>query len=252
MISHKPYKVLIIDDEKPTLSMFELFLNIYGYKVLLAENGTEGLKLFETEKPAIVFTDIKMPGMDGFTVLDQIKKSVPVTEVIIMTGHGDMDLAVQALNHQATDFINKPISRTALDAALNRAQERLNATTPPVSIVEFQQDEEIGVMEILGDINSAAEEHLTAAYNRAGAGESGNILLSFNENSTINGAGLALLIQLLSNSKKKGHKVAVCGISENFQEIFKMVGINRLAKLFTKKADAKAYLESGPAISTQE
>ncbi|MBU1695750.1 MAG: response regulator, partial [Proteobacteria bacterium] len=68
-----PRKVLVIDDDKPTLSMFELFLNAYGYSVLLAENGAEGIKLFETEKPAIVFTDIKMPGMDGFAVLDRIK-----------------------------------------------------------------------------------------------------------------------------------------------------------------------------------
>ena len=60
-----PQKVLVIDDDKPTLNMFELFLNVYGHEVMLAGNGTEGIKMFEAEKPAIVFTDIKMPGMDG-------------------------------------------------------------------------------------------------------------------------------------------------------------------------------------------
>jgi len=239
-------KVLIIDDEKPTLDMFELFLNVYGYEVLLAENGTEGLKIFKTEKPGIVFTDIKMPGMDGFAVLDQIKEDAPETEVIIMTGHGDMDLAVEALNHEATDFINKPISRRALDAALNRAEERLSATKTIVSVAQFRQEESIHIIDILGNINAGAEEQLMEIYNLAGAENSISILLNFNEKTSINGAGIAVLIQLLSESKKREQRVAISGISENFQEIFKMVGITRFAKVFMNKSDATTYLGMSP------
>jgi hypothetical protein len=66
-------KVLIIDDEKPTLAMFELFLEAYGFEVLTAEKGEEGIEVFEAENPSIVFTDIKMPGIDGFEVLKRIK-----------------------------------------------------------------------------------------------------------------------------------------------------------------------------------
>lgn len=91
-------KVLVIDDEKATLNMFRLFLGAYGYRVFLAENGKAGLDILKREKPQIVFTDIKMPGMDGFEVLKRIKQREPMTEVIVMTGHGDMDLAVEALN----------------------------------------------------------------------------------------------------------------------------------------------------------
>ncbi|MFH1083800.1 MAG: response regulator, partial [Pseudomonadota bacterium] len=116
-------KILIIDDEKPTLAMFRLFLGAYGYEVFTAENGEEGLEVFERERPPIVVTDIKMPGMDGFEVLRRIKEIEPSTEVIIITGHGDMDLAVKALDFNATDFINKPIQRSSLDAALKRAKE---------------------------------------------------------------------------------------------------------------------------------
>lgn len=237
------YKILVIDDDKPTLKMFELFLEVYGYDVLLAENGLEGIKLFEIEKPAIVFTDIKMPGMDGLAVLDRIKDLAPETEVIIMTGHGDMDLAVEALNHKATDFINKPISRSALDAALHRAKERLNLIRPIVSVAESRQEDDIHILEISGSVNSGAEESLMAAYEQSGAEDSSHILLNFNKNTSINGAGIALLIQLLAQGKKKQQKIAISGISENFQEIFKMVGITRFAKVFTDKADAKAYLE---------
>ncbi|CCK81096.1 response regulator [Desulfobacula toluolica] len=241
----KPLKVLVIDDDKPTLNMFKLFLKAYGHDVLLAENGMEGIKLFETQKPAIVFTDIKMPGMDGFAVLDKIKGQAPETEVIIMTGHGDMDLAVDALNHEATDFINKPISRSALDAALHRAKERLSLIKTIVPLAQYHMEGNIRIIKIMGNINAAAEAQLMAAYDQAGAEDSAHIMLSFNENTSINGAGIAVLIQLLSKSKKKNQKVAVSGISENFQEIFKMVGITRFAKVFTSKADATSYLAAG-------
>jgi len=119
-------KILVIDDEKPTLSMFGLFLGAYGYEVFTAENGLEGIELFKKERPPIVLTDIKMPGMDGLTVLKEIKKIDPKTEVIVITGHGDMELAKQALDLDAVGFINKPIKKEALDEALNKARERLN------------------------------------------------------------------------------------------------------------------------------
>lgn len=119
-------KILVIDDEKPTLSMFRLFLGAYGYQVFTAENGPEGIDVFKKERPSIVLTDIKMPGMDGLSVLKQIKKIDPKTEVIVITGHGDMELAKQALNSDAVGFINKPIKKEALDQALNEALEKLN------------------------------------------------------------------------------------------------------------------------------
>ena len=118
-------KVLIIDDEKPTLAMFRLFLEAYGFEVLTAENGEEGIRAFETEKPGIVFTDIKMPGMDGFEVLKRIKILSPDAVVIVVTGHGDKELAGKALDLKATDFIHKPVQKEALDAALTRAEEIL-------------------------------------------------------------------------------------------------------------------------------
>lgn len=122
-------KVLIIDDEKPTLAMFELFLEAYGFEVLSAENGEEGIMVFEKENPSIVFTDIKMPGMDGFEVLKRIKTNAPNAVVIVITGHGDKELAKKALDLKATDFIYKPVQKEALDAALLRAEKVLKNGT---------------------------------------------------------------------------------------------------------------------------
>lgn len=223
--------------------MFRLFLSAYGYEVLSAENGAQGLDIFESERPQIVFTDIKMPGMDGFQVLDHIKGRSPDTEVIVITGHGDMDLAVEALNHEATDFINKPIHRTALEAALNRAEERIKSSATNLIINDETQENDIGIIDIRGKVNAASEKELLAAYAKVSTLEKTKILLRFHENTSINGAGIGVLIQLLSESKAKQQKVAISGITENFEQIFDMVGITRLANIYTDDQEAKAFLE---------
>jgi anti-anti-sigma regulatory factor len=151
-----------------------------------------------------------------------------------------MDLAVEALNHEATDFINKPISRSALTAALHRAEERLNAAMSQVPVAELLKEDGIQVIDILGNVNAKAEEQLMAVY--GGAGEGTRILLNFRENTAINGAGIAVLIGLLTESKKKNQTVAIAGISENLQEIFRMVGITRFAGVFAGRAEAKGSL----------
>ena len=121
-------KILVIDDEKPTLSMFRLFLEAWGYMVLTAENGAQGLDIFRNEKPDIVITDIKMPGIDGLTVLQHIIDIDPKAVVIVITGHGDTDLAQRALDSQAVEFIHKPIKKEALEAALKKAGKKFDLT----------------------------------------------------------------------------------------------------------------------------
>ena len=120
-------KILVIDDEVPTLQMLKLFLEACGYIVLTAENADSGLEIFEREKPPIVLTDIKMPGKDGFSILKTIKEMRPETEVMVITGHGDKDLAKQAFDLNATEFFNKPLDTDALDAALTRLEEKNKA-----------------------------------------------------------------------------------------------------------------------------
>lgn len=238
------HKVLVIDDEKPTLSMFQLFLKAYGYEVLLAENGLQGLEIFTAERPAIVFTDIKMPGMDGFEVLDRIKAEAPETEVIVITGHGDMQLAVKALNHEATDFINKPIHRSALDAALHRAEERIHAAKADTTGIDSRQENDLHIIDITGHVSAASEHALMAAYAAADTEKKIKILLRFHPNATINGAGLGILIQLLSQSRKKHQTMVITGITENYAQIFNMVGITQLATIIADEQDARAYLQT--------
>jgi signal transduction histidine kinase len=118
-------KLLVIDDEPAILEMLELSLSREGYEVMTAENGNEGIKIFREQDPKLVLTDIKMPGMDGIEVLRRIKAIDEETEVIVITGHGDMEVAIAALQHQASDFITKPIRNEVLMVSLERAKKRL-------------------------------------------------------------------------------------------------------------------------------
>lgn len=119
-------KILVIDDETATLDMLDLFLTACGYTVFMAKNETAALEIFQKEKPPLVLTDIKMPGKDGLMILQKIKSIRPKTEVIVITGHGDRDLAKKAFELEASDFFNKPLDTEALSAALNAAEERLS------------------------------------------------------------------------------------------------------------------------------
>jgi signal transduction histidine kinase len=96
-----------------------------GYEVLEAEDGDEALRIFHETQPPIVLTDIKMPKMDGIDLLQKIKRENPETEVVMITGHGDMDLAIKSLKYEATDFITKPINVNVLEIALQRVCDRI-------------------------------------------------------------------------------------------------------------------------------
>ncbi|MBI4766256.1 MAG: response regulator [Deltaproteobacteria bacterium] len=118
-------KLLLIDDEEGIRKILGLSLRDAGYEVITAADGKQGLEYLQQENPLIVLTDIKMPGLDGMEVLQRIKSMGPDTEVIMLTGHGDMDLAIKSLQLEASDFITKPIQEEALFRALRRAEEKL-------------------------------------------------------------------------------------------------------------------------------
>lgn len=117
--------VLLVDDEESVRKLLGMTLTEMGYRVLTAGNGSQALRVFEEQRPAIVLTDVKMPGMDGLEMLARVKSIDPEAEVIMITGHGDMELAIESIKRQATDFVPKPVNDDVLEIALNRARERL-------------------------------------------------------------------------------------------------------------------------------
>ena len=118
-------RLLLVDDEEGIRTVLGIALEDRGYEVFLAANGEQALELFRRHDPAIVLTDIKMPGMDGIELLQRIKNERPETEVIVFTGHGDMELAIRSLKYDATDFITKPVGDEVLEVALDRAWEKI-------------------------------------------------------------------------------------------------------------------------------
>jgi two-component system, NtrC family, sensor kinase len=118
------WKVLLIDDEEDIRDVLGVTLRDSGYEVDSAPDGETGISRCEDNPPHIVITDVRMPGMNGIEVLETVKRKHPRMEVIVATAFGDMDLAVRALQLNASDFITKPINVEALLVAMERAKKR--------------------------------------------------------------------------------------------------------------------------------
>ena len=140
------WKVLVIDDEEGIRKVLTITLADAGYEVLAASDGEMGLRVCRADAPQIVVTDIRMPGMDGLEVLRRIKQEHPDREVIVITAFGEMEMAVRALQLDASDFITKPIENEALLVALDRARERYRVRQGVYRIVYEVLDHELVVV----------------------------------------------------------------------------------------------------------
>ena len=122
-------KVLVIDDEEGIRNLLDTLLSRKGYDVVLADGGRKGLELFRRERPDVVVLDLKMPEMDGMTVLAQIRNADQKLPVIILTGAGTPETERQVYALGVHEFVEKEFSLHRLGDALKRALK------PPVSAV---------------------------------------------------------------------------------------------------------------------
>jgi two-component system nitrogen regulation response regulator NtrX len=106
--------VLIIDDEIAIRETLEQILSYEGYEVKKAGSGAEGLALVASASPDVILLDVKMPGMDGFEVLDRLSQEGYHIPVIVVSGHGNIETAVEAVRKGAYDFLEKPLDRSRL------------------------------------------------------------------------------------------------------------------------------------------
>ena len=123
MTTHEVPYILIVDDDTALLEALPqaLAIRLTAVQVDTSDSALDALKQIEENDYDAIVSDIKMPGMDGLALLAKIQKLRPETPTLLITGHGEHDLAVQALRGGAYDFIQKPIDRDYLIAALNRA-----------------------------------------------------------------------------------------------------------------------------------
>ncbi|MFP6770621.1 MAG: sigma-54 dependent transcriptional regulator [Planctomycetaceae bacterium] len=116
-----PLRVLFVDDEAPIREVMRIELPRMGHEVVVCEDGETALAALAESTFDAAIVDLKMPGISGWEVTDQIKEISPETFVVIHTGHGDMQQAILAVRHRANDFLNKPCKLFDIQQALARA-----------------------------------------------------------------------------------------------------------------------------------
>ena len=122
-------KVLVIDDEQGIRDLLDTLLRRKGYDVVLAESGRKGLELFRRERPDVIVLDLKMPEMDGLTVLRQIQNLDPGKPVIILTGAGTTEAERQVRALGVTEYVEKEFSLHLLGDSLKRLLKTPDSAT---------------------------------------------------------------------------------------------------------------------------
>lgn len=117
------FEILFVDDDKTILNMVEEYLGAFDCRVSIVDSGLKALELIKDKDFDVVFTDFKMPDIDGLELLAMIKEYRPATEVIIVTGHGSMESAIQAMKFGSYDYIQKPFKLDVLRIVINKLYE---------------------------------------------------------------------------------------------------------------------------------
>ncbi|MEL7586030.1 MAG: sigma-54 dependent transcriptional regulator [Prolixibacteraceae bacterium] len=122
-------RILVIDDERSIRNTLKEILQYEKYDVDLAEDGAQGLEQMSRNEYDIVLCDIKMPGMDGIEVLEKIQASFPDTPVVMISGHGNIDTAVESIKKGAYDYIEKPLDLNRLLITIRNAMDKSTLLT---------------------------------------------------------------------------------------------------------------------------
>ena len=117
-------KILIIDDEKAIRNTLKEILEFEGHEISLAVDGVEGLAMATADNYDVIFSDIKMPNMDGMELLDRLKESGVDSSVVMISGHGSIDSAVESIRKGAYDFIQKPLDLNRILITLKNVTEK--------------------------------------------------------------------------------------------------------------------------------
>lgn len=117
-------KILVIDDERSIRNIIGELLEMEGHTVKTAENGVQGYEMIGAESFDLVISDIKMPEMDGIELLDKMIERHPDTTVVMISGHGNIDTAVECIKKGAFDYIEKPIDMNRILVTVKNALER--------------------------------------------------------------------------------------------------------------------------------
>jgi len=151
-LSPAPPRILVVDDDDSVRDVISVLLQEEGYDCLEASSADAGLELARREEPPLVISDMKMPGRDGLWLLDQLREKLPDTSVIMLTGYGDTESAVECLRRGAVDYLLKPPKLTDLIRAIERALAKRRVE---LARQRYQQKLEAKVRDRTSELNSA-------------------------------------------------------------------------------------------------
>jgi two-component system response regulator HydG len=143
-------KVLVIDDEPFHAETVAESLERVGYECVLATSGRAGARLIEQDEFDVIVTDLKMADLDGLAILRKAREELPEAEVIMITGHGDVKTAVEAIKQGAANYLTKPVDLAELRAIVDRAAERLRLAKVNREL-KRQLDEKFGFEGVIGN-----------------------------------------------------------------------------------------------------
>src|SRR5215472_16372644 len=150
IMNDEPIRVLVIDDEKAHAEVVAESLERVGYQCVVATRGADGARLIENEEFDVVLTDLRMEDMDGLAILRKAKQNTPDAEVVVITGHGDVKTAVEAIKQGASNYLTKPVDMAELRAIVDRAAERLRLARANREL-KRQLDEKFGFEGVVGN-----------------------------------------------------------------------------------------------------
>lgn len=151
-------KILIVDDESAVRESLEELLRMETFQAESAGSGEDALKVLSEVKYDLVLLDIKMPGIDGVEVMHQIKKYHPDTRIIIITGYGSLDSAIESIRSGAQDYMLKPYTAEDILLSVNRALSEKDTRTRKEILIEQLESS----LDQLKDVEGISREELPA------------------------------------------------------------------------------------------
>ncbi len=190
--------VLIVEDEPRMRDVLTRAIEGWSFHVCAARTAEEGLRLMEQEPRPIVLLDLNLPGMSGMECLEIIRQRWPGTQVIILTGFGNLDAAKRAIHLDVVEFLTKPCHLGELETALGRAKLRLMEVLPTAE-EPIRESEPAPPAEPATTLEEVERQHILAALARHGG----------NRSATAAELGISLrtLYYRLSEYQKQGYRV---------------------------------------------
>jgi two-component system response regulator HydG len=213
MTNGEPLRVLIIDDEEFHAETLAESLQRVGYECVIATTGSRGAKRMDQDDWDVILTDLKMPDMDGLAILRKAKQELPDAEVVVITGHGDIKTAVEAMKAGAAHFLEKPVNLVELRATVDKAAERLRLARANKEL-RRQLDEKFGFEGVVGN---SARMHEVIAKLQSVAPTSATVLIQGET-----GTGKELVAKAIHNNSPRKNKQFVAmnctALNENLLE----------------------------------